>query len=129
MNVVLADRRLVSKGTIVATLAGAILFLLAGSGAGLIPHLSAQEKKPGREVIRAIKPYYPAIVKNARIEGTVRLNAIVLPNGTVSRVQIVGGNPILADSAVKAVMKWKYAAASTQTSEEVVVNFNSNEVP
>jgi hypothetical protein len=53
----------------------------------------------------------------------------VLPNGTVARVQIVGGNPILAESTAKAVMNWKYAPASSQTSEEVLVVFNSNELP
>jgi TonB family protein len=128
MIVPLVGRRLGSNGMIVVTLAGAILFLLAGSRAGLSPHLYAQNKKPSREVIRAVKPDYPAIVKNARIGGTVRLNAVVLPNGSVARVEILGGNPILAESAARAVMKWKYALGSTQTSEEVVVNFNSNEV-
>jgi TonB family protein len=80
-------------------------------------------------VLRAVKPFYPAIVKSARIGGTVRLNAVVLANGTVARVQIVGGNPILAESAAKAVMDWKYAPASAQTTEEVVVDFNSHELP
>ena len=111
------------------TLAGAILALQAGSRAGLIPHLSAQNKKSSREVIHSVKPEYPVIVRNARIGGTVRLNAVVLPNGTVASIQILGGNPILAETATKAVMKWKYALASTKTNEEVVVNFNSKEIP
>ncbi|MGA8765179.1 MAG: TonB family protein [Candidatus Sulfotelmatobacter sp.] len=125
MNVQLAERR-GSNGIIVITLAGAILALLAGSQAGFIPTLSAQNKKSSREVVHSVKPGYPEIVKNAHIGGTVRMNATVLANGTVTRVQILGGNPILAESAAKAVMKWKYASAATQTSEEVVVNFNSN---
>jgi TonB family protein len=110
------------------TAAAAILFLLAGSH--FIPNLSAQSKsKPGRLVIHTVKPFYPAIVKSARIGGTVRLDAMVLAIGTVARVQILGGNPILAESAAKAVMNWKYAPASAQTTEEVVVNFNSDEFP
>jgi len=129
MNVLLAERRRGGNRIIVVTLAGAILALLAGSTAGLIPHLSAQNKKPSREVIHSEKPDYPVIVRSARIGGTVRLNAIVLANGTVTRVQVLGGNPILAETAAKAVMKWKYALAPTQTSEEVVVIFNSNEAP
>ena len=129
MNVPLADRRLGSNGIFVVTLAVAILALLAGSRAGLIPRLSAQNKKSGREVIHSVKPEYPVIVKNARIGGTVRLSAVVLPNGTVARVQILGGNPILAETASKAVMKWKYALSSTQTNEAVVVDFNSKEAP
>ncbi len=111
-----------------ATAATAILLLLAVSS--FVPNLSAQSKsKPNRVVIHTVKPSYPAIVRNAHIGGTVRLDAIVLASGTVARVQIVGGNPILAESAAKAVMNWKYAPASTQTTEEVVVDFNSRELP
>ena len=51
------------------------------------------------------------------IGGTVRLNAKVLANGTVADVQIMGGNPILADSAAKAVKTWKYAAAASSSTE------------
>jgi TonB family protein len=114
----------------IATFATAVLIVFLMSGSCFIPHLSGQSKaKPGRAVLRAVKPFYPAIVKSARIGGTVRLNAVVLANGTVARVQIVGGNPILAESAAKAVMDWKYAPASAQTTEEVVVDFNSHELP
>jgi TonB family protein len=129
MNVLLAEHRLGSKRITLVTLAGAILILLAGSTAGLIPQGSAQTKKSVREVIHSVKPEYPVIMKSARIGGTVRLNATVLANGTVARVQVLGGNPILAETAAKAVMRWKFALASTQTNEEVVVNFNSNEGP
>jgi TonB family protein len=109
--------------------AAAILVLL-GSSLGLIPNLSAQNRpKPSRQVIGAVKPDYPEILKNARIGGTVRLNATVLPTGTVARVQIMGGNPILAERAAKAIMKWKYAPASSQTNEEVLINFNPYEDP
>ena len=129
MNVLLAEHRLDSSGIILVTLAGVILILLAGFSAGLTPQVSAQNKKPSREVIRSVKPEYPAIMKSARIGGTVRLNATVTANGIVVRIQVLGGNPILAETASKAVMKWRYALASTQTNEEVVVSFNSNEVP
>src|SRR6267154_53857 len=118
MSVPPGHRRIHTHLIIAVTVAAAILTLLGGSR--LIPNLFAQNKlKPGREVIHTVKPDYPAIVKNARIGGTVRLNAVVLPSGTVARVQIVGGNPILAESTAKAVMNWKYAPASSQTSEEV----------
>jgi TonB family protein len=130
MNVPFADRRFDSTTIVAAvTLAAMFVFLLGVSGTSLAPALFAQNKKPGREVIHSVKPEYPPIMKSARIVGTVRLNAIVLPNGNVTSIQLVGGNPILAESVVKAVMKWKYAPASSQTSEEVIVNFNANETP
>jgi hypothetical protein len=36
----------------------------------------------------------------------------------------LGGNPILADNAVKAVMSWKYAPAAKTTNEIVRLDFN-----
>ncbi len=89
------------------------------------PSASAQRAEPGsRKVISQIKPAYPQTLKNLHIEGLVRLTVIVLPNGTVSDVAVRGGNPILVESAIKAVKSWKYAPAASQTEEPLVLNFN-----
>jgi TonB family protein len=79
--------------------------------------------KPHRRVVRTSEPDYPNIVKHAHIGGLVRLNVTVLASGDVAKVEIVGGNPIFAESATKAVLKWKYAPAAAQTKEEVQINF------
>ncbi len=71
-------------------------------------------------------PEYPAVLKNGHFEGQVRVGATVLPTGTVSKVEVKGGNPILAQYASQAVMRWKYAPSSAQTVEEVTFNFNSS---
>jgi outer membrane biosynthesis protein TonB len=42
----------------------------------------------------------------------------------VASVKVRGGNPILAENAVKAVKNWKYAPAPSQTEEEVVLDFS-----
>lgn len=82
-----------------------------------------KSEKTTRKVISTVKPAYPQTLKNLHIEGLVRLRATVLPNGTVADVEVLGGNPILVESAVKALKNWKYAPAPTQTDEEVVLNF------
>jgi TonB family protein len=79
--------------------------------------------KPHRRVVRTSEPDYPNIVKHAHIGGLVRLNVTVLASGGVAKVEIVGGNPIFAESATKAVLKWRYAPAASQTKEEVQINF------
>jgi TonB family protein len=79
--------------------------------------------RPSRKVISTVKPGYPQTLKNLHIEGLVRLKATVLANGSVGDIQVIGGNPILVENAVKAVKNWKYAPASSQTEEEVVLNF------
>lgn len=96
---------------------------------GLAPIALAQTKKPDRPARRVIenpRPVYPMILKDARIGGVVRLNATVLANGTVAKVEILGGNPILAASAADAVKKRRYAPAASQTEELVWINFDPN---
>jgi TonB family protein len=83
----------------------------------------AQVDRSKRKVVRRVEPEYPSIIKHAHIGGSVRLNVTVLANGDVATVETVGGNPILVDSATKAVLKWKYAPAASQTRQEVQINF------
>jgi len=92
--------------------------------AGPVPVLHAQKApKSERKVVVFTKPEYPDILRHAQVGGVVRLKATVLPNGTVSNVEILGGNPILAENAVATVQKWKYAPAPTQTVEDVSLSF------
>jgi TonB family protein len=83
----------------------------------------AQAERSKRKVVRMVEPDYPSIIKHAHIGGSVRLNITVLANGDVATVETVGGNPILVESATKAVLKWKYAPAASQTRQEVQINF------
>lgn len=89
-------------------------------------HLNAQTAaRPHRKVVVMVEPEYPTVLKNGRFEGQVRLEATVLPSGSVSHVEVKGGNPMLSQYAAQAVMKWKYAAGAAQTTEDVVFNFNA----
>jgi TonB family protein len=98
-----------------------LLFCVTGACA---PQLRAQNAdKSHRKVISTVKPAYPPTLKNLHIEGLVRLKATVLPNGSVSDIEVIGGNPILVENAVRAVKSWKYAVAPSQTQEEIVLNF------
>jgi TonB family protein len=111
-----------AKGVTSLLLASLTLFFFT---AAFVPNLLAQKStKSSRKVISEVKPEYPASLKNLHIEGLVRLKAIVLPNGTVSDVDVRGGNPILVENAIKAVKNWKYAPAPNQTEEEIVLNFS-----
>lgn len=102
----------------------ATLALLLGLIFSLAPSVLAQTSdKPGRKVVSTVKPGYPQTLKDLHIEGLVRLKATVLPNGSVANIQVIGGNPILVENAIKAVKNWKYAPAPVQTEEPVVLNF------
>ncbi len=89
------------------------------------PALLAQKgPKVERKVLVSVKPEYSDLLKHAQIGGLVRLKATVSPEGKVTNVEVVGGNPILAESASTAVMKWKYVPAAAQTVEEISISFS-----
>lgn len=66
------------------------------------------------------------ILKSLAIGGIVRLSARVLANGTVAQVTVIGGNPVLAEAGVKAVMMWKYAPAAAVSNETVILYFKGH---
>ncbi len=62
-------------------------------------------------VIREVKPQYTADAIRAKIQGTVWLECIVLPDGTVGSVQMVKSlDPVfgLDQEAVKAAKQWRF---------------------
>jgi periplasmic protein TonB len=51
---------------------------------------------------------YPPLAKQARIQGVVRLNAIIGRDGSIQNLQVVSGHPLLAPAAIDAVKRWVY---------------------
>ena len=91
----------------------------------LVPVTSSQVAAGhARRILKTIKPEYPVVLKNKGIGGVVRLNVRVLANGNVASVSISGGNPILADSAAKSIMTWKFEPAMSVSNEVVTFDFN-----
>jgi len=58
-----------------------------------------------------------------RISGTVRIEAVVAPNGSVKSTSVIGGHPVLVQSAQDAVRKCKWEPTSHETKEVVILNF------
>jgi len=55
-----------------------------------------------------IEPSYPALARQARIQGVVILTAIIDKNGSIQNLQLVSGHPMLAPAAIEAVKQWLY---------------------
>lgn len=75
------------------------------------PHVSPMRRSG--EVMEAmlvnrVKPEYPPIAKAAHISGVVHLHAIIAKDGTVRELEVVDGNPLLAQAAKVAVQNWRY---------------------
>ena len=54
--------------------------------------------------------------------GTVKVIAVVAQDGSVKKVEAVGGSPILVEAAQSAISQWKYAPGS-ESKETVELHF------
>lgn len=55
-----------------------------------------------------VDPIYPNIAKQTRREGTVELRATISVDGTVRDLQVLSGDPVLAQAALSAVAQWRF---------------------
>jgi protein TonB len=78
------------------------------------------------------KPAYPPLAKAARVQGTVRIQAIIATDGTMKNWRVTGGPPLLATAAVEAVRQWRYQptllnGSAVEVITEIDVNFTLNQ--
>jgi protein TonB len=74
------------------------------------------------------KPEYPPLAKMARIQGTVRLDAIISKDGTIQDLKVLSGHPLLVRAALDAVQRWRYQPTmlngdAVEVATEIDVNF------
>lgn len=94
---------------VILSLSGSLLFAQAGSNE--------------RKVVTRVAPTWPELARRMHLQGVVRLEVVVRPNGTVKSTRVVGGSPVLVEAAKDAVNKWKFEAAAEETTEAVQVSF------
>jgi periplasmic protein TonB len=90
--------------------------IIGGIGSNLPPPPKAatpQRIRVGGNVqqarmIHMVQPVYPTIAKQAHIQGTVVLHALIAKDGTVQELQLLGGPPLLVRAAMDAVKQWRY---------------------
>lgn len=59
-------------------------------------------------LIHKVEPPYPALAKQARVQGNVVLKAIIDREGNIEDLQLVSGHPMLVPAAIQAVKQWHY---------------------
>jgi TonB family protein len=83
----------------------------------------AQDSGQGRKVIHRMMPVYPPLARQINLAGTVKVVAVVTPEGKVKAVQATGGSPILIEAAKEAVEQWRFAPAAAESREEIELHF------
>jgi periplasmic protein TonB len=59
-------------------------------------------------LVHRVEPIYPSFARLSHREGTVELRAIISSDGVVRDVQVLSGDPVLAQSAREAVAQWRF---------------------
>ncbi len=78
-----------------------------------------------RKVLVKTAPIYPTLAHSMNIHGAVKVEALIAPNGTVKSVTVIGGHPLLTQSAVTAVGHWKFEAAPHESRELIELKFDN----
>jgi TonB family protein len=96
---------------------------------GLIMAAPAQEStaEGHRKIVRQAIPTYPQMAKRMNISGTVKVFALVAPDGTVKTTEPVGGSPLLIQASEEAIKKWKFAPAAAESKELIELHFTPQE--
>jgi protein TonB len=79
-------------------------------------------------LIRKVSPNYPPLARQARIQGTVILQAEISKDGSIQNLRLLSGHPMLAPAAIEAVKQWKYKpyllnGEPVEVETQVQVNF------
>jgi TonB family protein len=85
---------------------------------------------------KRVNPEYPPLAREARIQGTVRLQAIIGYDGTITQLEVVSGHPLLAQASLDAVRQWQYQTTllngepiEVETTIDVVFTLEEDPVP
>jgi len=63
-------------------------------------------------LLQEVRPAYPPLARQARIAGTVRLEAVIAKDGMIQSLRLLSGHPLLAPAALDAVRQWRYRPAT-----------------
>ena len=76
---------------------------------------NTQNEEMVRRAKTKVQPSYPELAHKMNISGIVKIEVTVAPNGTVKEARVVGGHPVLAQSALDAAKRWRFEPAAAES--------------
>jgi TonB family protein len=104
-------------------LAGAALMSLLGSS--LFAQAVATEEGK-RKVKTKVAPVYPDLARRMNVNGKVKVEVTIAPDGHVKGSRALGGHPILVQACLDAVKEWKFTAGPEESTQVIEFDFSSN---
>jgi TonB family protein len=104
-----------------------LVFALMTTVVGLAVAPNRAWAEEDRKVRSRIDPVYPDLARRMNVTGTVKVMVVIASNGSVKSAKPLGGHPLLIESAVEAVKKWKYEPAAEETTTTVQFTFTGSQ--
>ncbi len=101
----------------------AVVGTLALLTAMTVTPASAQDQEAARKVKTRVDPIYPSLARKMNLGGSVKVQVTVAADGSIKAAKAIGGHPVLIDSAVDAVKRWKYEPGKEETTTVVEFKF------
>jgi len=60
------------------------------------------------KLIKKVTPGYPPLARQVKVQGHVSMNCIIGSDGSVERIEVTKGHPLLIPAATDAVGRWKF---------------------
>ncbi|HVZ59233.1 MAG TPA: energy transducer TonB [Terriglobales bacterium] len=79
-------------------------------------------------LVRDVKPSYPPLARQARVQGAVVLLAVISKDGSIQNLRVASGHPMLVQAALDAVKQWHYKpyflnGEPVEVETQITVNF------
>jgi TonB family protein len=104
------------------------LAMLVGSAIAISTVASAQTNSAEttkRKVRSRVVPEIPLLAREKNVRGKVKIEATISADGHVTGTKVIGGSPLLVDSAVAALKKWRFEAGAQDTTEIIEFDFGN----
>jgi len=96
------------------SMGGVLGGVIGGTSAPLAPksapkapvRVGGRVKEP--RLLQRADPVYPALAKQTHMQGSVVIDAVIDEHGNIIQMNVVSGPPLLIQSALDAVRRWKY---------------------
>ena len=76
-----------------------------------------------RKATAKVQPKYPPLARQLKLNGKVKVEVTVTPDGRVRETRTIGGSPILVNAALDAIKMWRYEASPKETVEVIELDF------
>ena len=83
----------------------------------------ASQDEGRRKPTAKVQPKYPALARQLKLSGKVKLEATVSPDGRVKQTRTIGGSPVLVNAAMDAIRMWRYEPGPKETVEVIEIDF------